>query len=126
MPGVVRPPYGAPTGPLVSDAQLAAAYLAGARTGHSPTLHIEEDVLLAGRFEAVALRLGVETLIVRTDVACRPLAEALEGRLRLVAREPPLATVVALQALGHSAAPWELWGADGDDAARLLAAAVEI
>ncbi len=126
MPGVVRPPYGAPTGPLLTDAELAAAYLAGARTGHSASLHIEEDVLLAGRFEPVALRVGADTLIVRTDLDCPALAAAMAGRLTMVQREPPLATVVALQALGHSAASWELWGSDPDTAAALLAAAVEI
>ncbi len=126
MPGVVRPPYGAPTGPLLSDAELAAAYLAGARTGHSPALHIEEDTLLVDRFQAVALRVGVDTLLIRTDVACPPLAEAVAGRCQMVEREPPLATVVALQVLGHSAAPWELWGTDPDTAAARLAAAVRV
>ncbi len=124
MPGVVRPPYGAPTGPLLSDGELVATYLAGARTGHSPSLHVEEDVLLAERFVPMAIRVGPATVIIRTDIESVPLAAGCAAAgLALVEREPPLATVVALQTVGHSAAPWELWSADPRQAPAYLAAA---
>ncbi len=124
MPGVVRPPFGAPTGPLIDDGTLTDAFIGGQRTGHSATLHIEEDVLLADRLVPVAIRLGAATILMRTDTRCPALAGTVTRlALTLVEREPPLATVVALQAVGHSAAPWELWSADPRRARELLVAA---
>ncbi len=80
--------------------------------------------MLADRMMPVAIRLGPDTAIIRTDVDCPALAHvAGERGLVLVAREPPLATVVALQRVGHSAALWDLWATDTRTAASLLAAA---
>lgn len=124
MPGVVRPPYGDPTGPLLTDPELADTFLAGARTGHSPGLHVEEHTLLSERFVPVAIRLAPDTILQRADVECGPLEQAAARRgLALVDEEPPLATVVAVQAVGHSAASWQLWAADPGDAAEALRAA---
>ena len=110
MAGVFRPPYGAPSGPLLTDDELIDAFLSGARTGHSGRFHLEEGTLLVDRFVAVALRLRQRSVLVRTDVPTEPIPERLAvADLRVVADDPPLATVVALQALGLPAVPWALW-----------------
>lgn len=110
MPGLIRPPFGAPTGPLVSDASLIAAFIEGAQTGHSPGYHIEESTLLIDRLTPVSIRLDPDCLLVRTDIPS-PFVESTAGISALVLAliDPPLATVVSLQVLGLPAASWNLW-----------------
>lgn len=119
MPGVVRPPYGKPTGPLAHDRDLIASFVAGARTGYSDRFHIEEDTLLVERFVPVAIRLAPGSILIRTDYPDGGAQEfAVRAGLALVDAEPPLATVVALQALGLPAASWNLWSSHGRDQAQ--------
>lgn len=114
MPGVVRPPYGKPTGPLADNGDLIASFITGARTGYSDRFHIEEDTLLVERFVPVAIRLAPGSILIRTDY---PDGGAYEfagmAGLAVMESEPPLATVVALQALGLPAASWDLWSSHG-------------
>lgn len=126
MPGVVRPPWGAPTGPELADLPLVAAFAGGARTGHSNIFHIEEHTLLQDRFVTVAIRCGPQAVLVRTDLDTARLRRLTRraGLIELVS-EPPLATVVSLQSSGLPAATWDLWGLDmeaADEALRTAAA----
>lgn len=121
MPGVVRPPWGAPTGPELADLSLVTAFIAGARTGHSKSFHIEEHTLLQDRLITVAIRCGPQAVLLRTDLDT-PLLHRLTRRsgLRSQVSEPALATVVGLQSSGLPAATWDLWGHDLEAADRAL------
>lgn len=110
MPGVVRPPYGTPTGPLVQSAELFISFMSGVGTGYSSNLHVEEDTLLIDRIVPVAIRLTPESVLMRTDYPDGGISGFATGAgLRCVERDPMLATVVALQAVGLPAATWDLW-----------------
>lgn len=120
MIGGIRPPYGEPLGPLLTDDALVNSFLTNVRAGHSDTYHIEDRVLLASRFTPVALRLGSGIVLVRTDLDVARITAAMLARMwRLLASDPPLATPVAVQAIGYPAA-WDLWGTDSDEAQWLL------
>ncbi len=116
----IRPPYGKPLGPLLTDDDLIDSFLTNARAGHSDTYHIEDRVLLLSRFTPVALRLGSGAVLVRTDLDMAPITAAMLAKMwRLLASDPPLATPAAVQAIGYPAV-WELWGTDSDEAKWLL------
>lgn len=113
MPGVIRPPWGAPAGPELSDGELVRTFAQGSRTGHSGYFHIEDRVLLAERSVTVSIRCGPTTLLVRSDVDTAALDEHLEDfGLALQMHDPDLAVVIALQVAGLPAAEWDLWGVD--------------
>ena len=125
MPGLIRPPYGEPTGPFLGEHDLFTAFLRGARTGHSATHHIEESALLLDRMAPVALRLVESALLVRTDLPSPVLVAALPDQgVELVIEDTPLATVVSLEVLGLPAAAWDLWCAHHVDGERALIEAV--
>lgn len=117
MPGVIRPPWGKPTGPKLKDQDLIASFANGSRTGHSGRYHIEEHTLLEDRFETISIRCETTALLVRTDVDTsrlqRHLARAGLSRQQV---DPPLATVVGLQTCGLPAASWDLWGTEPERA----------
>ncbi len=120
MIGGIRPPYGEPLGPLLTDDALVDSFLANARAGRSNTYHIEDRVLLVSRFTPVALRLGGGAVLVRADLDVAPITPAMLAKIwRLLASDPPLATPVAVQAIGYPAV-WDLWGTDSDEAKWLL------
>lgn len=113
MPGVIRPPWGAPTGPELSDTEVVRSFAQGSRTGHSQKYHIEDRTLLADRFVTVSIRCGPTTLLVRSDVDIDSLSTHLiTAGLRLQMHEPELAVVIGLQVSGNPAAAWDLWGLD--------------
>lgn len=113
MPGVIRPPWGTPTGPELTDARVVRKFAQGSRTGHSENYHIEDRTLLADRFVTVSIRCEPTTLLVRSDVETGSLAEHLGAAgLTLQARDPDLAVVIGLQVSGLPAAAWDLWGID--------------
>ena len=121
-----RPPYGAPTGPLLADDELIDAFIAGSRTGHSDRFHLEEGTLLADRFVALALRLRSRSFLVRRDEDTGAVAERLRSAgMDVVEDDPPLATVVALQAVGLPAVPWQLWSDSIEIGSADLVAAAE-
>ena len=121
MPGVIRPPFGAPTGPQVADTEVVTRFIEGARTGHSSNFHIEDGVLLADRMTPASLRLSIGALLIRTDIPCPELElGAKENELHRVVVDPPLATVISLQMLGLPAASWDLWTHDSIDAGSAL------
>lgn len=124
MPGVIRPPWGAPTGPELSDFDLIGSFVDGARTGYSRAYHIEDRVLLAHRTSTVAIRCAGEAILLRTDIPTRPVRSRLKrmGLISLVT-DPPLATVVGLQVAGLPAATWDLWGKEPSQAEEALMAA---
>ena len=117
MPGVIRPPWGAPTGPELSDAEVVRTFAQGARTGHSGWFHIEDRTLLAERFITVAIRCEPSTLLIRIDLETGGLTGHLRSAgLFLQVQDPDLATVIGLQVSGHPAAAWDLWGIDRESA----------
>jgi hypothetical protein len=121
LPGLIRPPYGEPTGPYLAETALFAEFLEGARTGHSLSHHIEESALLMDRMAPVALRLSHGAVLVRTDLSSPALVTALPGLgYSMVSQDPPLSTVVGLQVLGMPAAMWDLWAGAGSDAQEAL------
>lgn len=125
VPGLVRPPFGDPTGPLVTDISLVSAFIGGARTGYSPRFHIEESTLMLSRFTAVSVRLETQCLLMRTDVRSRAAEQiAVQNQLNLALSNPPLATVVSLQVLALPSASWDLWCVESIDAQKALEEAV--
>ena len=101
----------------MSDPRLFDEFLAGARTGHSASHHIEESALLIDRIAPVALRLEEGVVLIRTDVQSNALLVILPGLgYSIEVEDPPLATVVSLQVLGMPAAMWDLWARKGADA----------
>lgn len=119
MTGVIRPPYGGPTGPQFSDSLLVDAFASGMRTGHSSRFHIEGDVLLVDRMEPGAIRLSCATFLLSTVHIDELIQYDCWGRL--VESDPPLATVVALQLVGHPGSGWDLWSSVPGEARRELA-----
>lgn len=117
----LRPPFAAPRGPTRSDEELAHEFARGARSGYSPRLHIEGDVLVLDRISPVAVRLGEAGMLIRTDLS--PPVEIAPGQV--VDDDPLLATAVALQVLGLPASSWQLHGVDPDAATEALLAAAE-
>jgi hypothetical protein len=118
------PPYFEPRGPAGDDAAVVRAFLAGDSTPpHSERLHVEGDVLRADRDAPAALRIGVRTVLVRTDlpdelVELRGRIEdvlAAEG-LTLQDEDTKLALPVATMMVAARLSTWDLWGADIDEA----------
>lgn len=124
------PPF-APLGePRESDADVAIAYALGWTPGSGPRLHVEEPTLVVDGYSAAALRIGVRTLLVRTDLPeesadVRPVVEAAMRSAGLVVLDEGtlLGVPVALQALGIRLSEWDLWGDDIDAAFACLRAA---
>lgn len=122
MPGVVLPPFAAPTGPELSREKLLDAWLEGARTGFSAELHIEDRVLLVDRSVPFGGRLGLRSVLIRTHMpgGLGEIKTAVEDHLRargLECLEPEarLAEIAGIQVTGVRGALWDLWG---DDRAR--------
>lgn len=117
------PPF-APLGePGATDAEVADAFALGWTPERGPRLHVEEPTLVADGYTAAALRIGVRTLLVRTDLPeetadVRPVVEAgMRGAGLVMLDENTLLGVpVALQALGIRLSEWDLWGDDIDAA----------
>lgn len=117
------PPYVDPDGVHGSDAQALAAFAEGGAPCFSAMFHVEGPALLADRAVAAALRLGPQTILVRTDPpeeleAARTQVEntlARAGFSRLD-EETLWATPVALQVLGLRLSTWDLWGRNLDQA----------
>ncbi len=118
----IRPPFASPSGPRQSDDAVAAAFCRGARSGFSPRLHIEGDVLVMDRMVPVALRIGEAAVLVRVDQ--RPPVD-VGPQLQLVDADPLLATAVALEVLGLPASRWHLKGNDAEGAADALMGIIE-
>ena len=105
----------------MSEPRLFDEFLAGARTGHSASHHIEESALLIDRIAPVALRLDEGVVLIRTDVQSRELLMNLPGLgYSIEVEDPQLATVVSLQVLGMPAAMWDLWARQGADGRETL------
>jgi hypothetical protein len=124
------PPFGEPTGPLLDDAALIAAFARGEARGHSELFHVEDSLLVAAPAIAAAMRIGLDTILVRRDVppdlegARHTVEEVLaEEGLTLLDEDTLLATPVAVQRLGVRASNWDLWGRDIDEAFAALRAA---
>jgi len=117
------PPYFKPQGPLDDDDAVVRALLRTGPAPHSERLHVEGNVLRVHGDEALALRLGPRTVLVRLDlpddaVASRQVVEATlatEG-LALVDHDTPLAVAVATMMVALRLSIWDLWGADIDEA----------
>ena len=126
------PPFGDAGGPLVGDAEVVTAFLRGETAVHSEVLHVEGSVLVAGFDLPLVMRIGPDTVLVRSQVPddAAAIKRAVEEILReegltLLDEETLLATAVAVQWLAERASMWDLWGRDIDESfARLRAAAV--
>lgn len=117
------PPFVAPTGPAVDDADVLRSFARDEAAGHSPRFHVERPTLLVGRNVAAAVRIGPRTLLVRADlpsamaVAKSQVEEALAAEgLVCFDEDTLLATPVALQLYGLRLSSWDLWGDDIDRA----------
>ncbi|MFP5332601.1 MAG: hypothetical protein ACLGHX_09635 [Acidimicrobiia bacterium] len=119
MAGVIRPPYGAPTGPRFADRTLVDGFISGMRTGYSRRYHIEGDVLLIDRMEPVVIRVSPATFLLSSLHSDQLTRWNDWGHL--VRTNPPLATVVALQAVGEPSLAWDLWSRHPGDALHELA-----
>ena len=128
----ILPPFGDATGPLVGDAEVVTAFLRGDTAGHSELLHVEGSVLVAGFDLPLVMRIGPDTVLVRSKVpddaagAKQAVEDVLKDEgLTLLDEETLLATAVAVQWLAERASSWDLWGRDIDESfARLRATAV--
>jgi len=117
------PPYFKPQGPLGDDDAVVRAFLRSGPAPHSERLHVEGRVLRVHGDEALALRLGPRTVLVRLDLtdeatSSRRVVEqtlAAEG-LTLVDHDTPLAVAVATMMVALRLSIWDLWGADIDEA----------
>jgi len=117
------PPYFQPQGPLGDDDAVVRAFLRTGPAPHSERLHVEGNVLRVHGDEALALRLGPRTVLVRLDLSdaaepSRPVVEATlaaEG-LTLVDHDTQLAVAVATMMVALRLSIWDLWGADIDEA----------
>jgi hypothetical protein len=117
------PPYFKPQGPLGDDDAVVRAFLRSGPAPHSDRLHVEGSVLRVDGDEALALRLGPRTVLVRLDLTddaepTRAVVEstlAAEG-LTLLDHDTPLAVAVATMMVALRLSIWDLWGADIDEA----------
>jgi len=117
------PPYFKPQGPLDDDDAVVRAFLRTGPAPHSERLHVEGSVLRVHGDEALALRLGPRTVLVRLDLSddaepSRLVVEstlAAEG-LTLVEHDTQLAVAVATMMVALRLSIWDLWGADVDEA----------
>jgi len=107
-----------PQGPLGDDDAVVRAFLRTGPAPHSQRLHVEGSVLRVHGDEALALRLGPRTVLVRLDLPddaepSRQVVEATLGAegLVLVDHDTPLAVAVATMMVAL-----RLWGADIDEA----------
>lgn len=98
-------------------------------TGYSALFHAEGAVLLACGDVPIALHIGPEVVLVRTDLpdGMEPLRASVEqvfaaSHLALLDTETLLAVPVALQMVGLRLSSWDLWGADIDEAFAALRA----
>ena len=115
----------------MDDRQLIEAYVAGAREGGSPNLHIETDALfLAGWWQA-AFRVSDDAFIVRGEAPPQPtmvveqVKEALRARgLKEIPGDHPLIEPLTYTELTLVGGGWRLWGPDERSAVAALAARV--
>lgn len=124
------PPYGEAGGPPAADVDVVSAFARGEPAGHSERFHVEGSVLVAGFDLAVAMRIGVDTMLVRLDVPAdaedqkRVIEDVLVDQgLTLLDEETLLATPVAVQWLALRASTWNLWGRDIDESFTALRSA---
>lgn len=126
------PPYGEPVGDRADDARVLEVFVNDEPAlVHSPLLHLEGAVLVAGGDMAAAMRIAPRTFIVRVDLPAdlEPVRRAVQlslgaAGIRCVDSECLLAAPVAIQVIGLRTSTWDLWGADIDEAfAELRAAA---
>jgi len=117
------PPLFEPQGPLGDDDAVVRAFLRTGAAPHSQRLHVEGSVLRVHGDEALALRLGPRTVLVRLDLPddalpSRQVVEATLGGegLVLVDHDTPLAVAVATMMVALRLSIWDLWGADIDEA----------
>jgi hypothetical protein len=123
------PPFPAPTGPAVDDAEVLRSFARDQAAGHSPHYHVERPTLLVGRNVAAAVRIGPRTLLVRADLPEAYAGAKAEVEAALAAEglvcfdeDTLLATPVALQLFGLRVSSWDLWGDDIDQAFAVLRA----
>ncbi len=117
------PPYFDPQGPLGDDDAVVRAFLLGGAAPHSSRLHVEGKVLRVHGDQALALRIGARTVLVRLDlpddaVSSRQVVETSLGDegLKLVDHDTPLAVAVATMMVALRLSIWDLWGAESDEA----------
>lgn len=127
------PPYGEPVGDRADDARVLEVFVnAEAALVHSPLLHLEGAVLVAGGDVATAMRIAPRTFLLRLDLPAdlEPARRAVQltlaaAGMTCVDSESLLAAPVAIQVLGLRQSTWDLWGADIEESfAELRAAAV--
>jgi sirohydrochlorin ferrochelatase len=126
------PPFSEPTGPVGDDPEVVRAFIRAERAPHSPLLHVEGPILRAHGDDAIALRIGTSTVLLRVDLyddladARRTVQQVMaEEGLELQDEETALALPVATQMVSNRLSTWDLWGRDIDEAfADLRAAAV--
>lgn len=124
------PPFGPPPGPAAPAEKVLAAFVTHGAAAHSRRLHVEGPALYLDRSFVLALRLTRGAVLVRTDLASEEsppldaLANALtRAGLRCLDEATRLGVPVALQLVGLRLSEWDLWGADLDDAFRVLRSA---
>jgi hypothetical protein len=100
------PPYFEPQGPLGDDDAVVRAFLRSGPAPHSARLHVEGKVLRVNGDEALALRIGPRTVLVRLDLSDDAVAS------RTVVEAVAVATMMVALRLSI----WDLWGADIDEA----------
>ena len=118
------PPLYEPRGPRDTDEEVVRAFLRHqGPTPHSERLHVEDRVLRVDGDMPLALWVGPRTVLVLFDVPddlieIRDTVRATltaEG-LTMLDEQSPLGIAVGMQLVGARAAPWDLWGADIDEA----------
>jgi hypothetical protein len=117
------PPYFKPQGPLDDDDAVVRAFLRSGPAPHSARLHVEGSVLRVDGDEALALRIGPRTVLVRVDLTddAQPTRAVVEATLAaegltLFDHDTPLAVAVATMMVALRLSIWDLWGADIDEA----------
>lgn len=124
------PPFVEPTGPGRDDPAVVRAFARAEPAGHSRWFHAEGPALLVDRDVPAALRINLETVLVRRDLPDgfdlpRQVIEGVleEAGLRLLDAETLLGVPVGLQLAGLRLSAWDLWGCDLDAAFGALRAA---
>ena len=117
------PPYFEPQGPLGDDDAVVRAFLRSGPAPHSARLHVEGKVLRVHGDEALALRIGPRSVLVRLDLPddalpSRQIVETTlaEEGLSLIDHDTPLAVAVATMMVALRLSIWDLWGVDPDEA----------
>lgn len=116
----------------MDDRAVVEAFVAGAREGSGPTIHLEGDVLmLAGWWQAV-VRVQPDVFAVRNEPPPPEAPQALElvsaaladRGLRGVVEGHPLMQALTYAELSLIGPDWTLWATDADAAERALATRV--